>query len=600
MAYQGARLNLVRVDDLETSEGLDAESGQDVYTQADEIELVNPNGEPAAMMGAPSFVNNDIGYQYINGGVGISPRRRRHQIQLTVDYLGDEARQRLEQWAHDRALVWFNPGFGRYTDLAFRAIPGSAALFADGSTALTDLTGRYSVTTNGDNATNYVWDAWRRVMLGDYTGTAPRRLIATPGGAGQICERSRQNRHSPAYPASATEGHGSGDAGWEKYGTNSADLTFAHVTDAFGHDDMPDALRVTTTNAASRNRQLVASNQWNAIDPEYMPWSGGQASFSGSGRANVSIWFKGRFNDGATVEFGQGGGNSDSVDLSVLDLSEWTKVCLSVYSADWGSGGSPYLLIDLDTSTDADNADFMIGPCVVEQISGSATQQEPEYGVFDTTVSASYNEVTSYTLPTSGAMFASFWVPASGNLDTHYLIGSSGTFGNLGLSGGSTIRFYRTASDYLESASISSSINYGAINTVAATWGSGGDMRLYFNGALVDTAAADERDNDLSSTSGTLYLGQGAGYGCHPLIPLTWRIDRRVYTTAEMAQIHQSLADPVAAWVSVQARGRKYRIVQIPSTPRNQQGGTQWTGTLALEEHEYDSNLRDITTEETY
>jgi hypothetical protein len=264
----GARLNLVRVDDLETTEGLDAQSGQDVYTQADEIELVDPNNNPCAMIAGSGFINQDIVYQYLNGGIGISPRRARHQVTISCDYLGDEVRQRLESWMHDRALVWFNPGFGRYTDIAYRPLVGTAALYEDSSTQY-DMTGRYTVTTNGDGTTNYVWDAWRRVMLGDYTGTAPRRLIATPGGAGQVCERSRNNRHSPGYPMSATEGHGSGDCGWQRGGTEFADITLSHVTDAFGHDDMPDALRVVTTNASSRERYLYASDQWNAIDPEY-------------------------------------------------------------------------------------------------------------------------------------------------------------------------------------------------------------------------------------------------------------------------------------------------------------------------------------------
>ena len=60
------------------------------------------------------------------------------------------------------------------------------------------------------------------------------------------------------------------------------------------------------------------------------------------------------------------------------------------------------------------------------------------------------------------------------------------------------------------------------------------------------------------------------------------------------------MADPVAALVSAQARGRKYAIQALPSTPRNAPGGTQWTGNLVLEEYEYDANLADLTTEETY
>jgi hypothetical protein len=122
---------------------------------------------------------------------------------------------------------------------------------------------------------------------------------------------------------------------------------------------------------------------------------------------------------------------------------------------------------------------------------------------------------------------------------------------------------------------------------------------LYYNGAVVDTASTSEREVTLPSAT-TIYLGQAGGYAAWPLIPLTWRIDRRVWTAAEVAELDMSLRDPVANQVSVQARGRKYRIVAIPSTARNQTNGTAWIGNVVLEEHEYDSNYADVTSAEDW
>jgi len=251
----GARLNLVRVDDLETTESLDVESGSTVYQQHDEVELVTPGGEAAAMVAGVQFQDNDVRYEYAGGGVGIAAKRRRHIIQLAVDYIGDATRRKLQQWSHDRALVRYCPGFGRYTDLAYRPLRGGGTTLADGLTTLTDLTGRYNLSTVGDATNNYWWDSEARVMR-EFTGTSPRRVVATPAGAGQVCEPAKTNLFSPGYPMSATAGQGASNSGWSLTGTDSADITVSHVTGGFGHDDIPHALRVQVADNARAHRPL--------------------------------------------------------------------------------------------------------------------------------------------------------------------------------------------------------------------------------------------------------------------------------------------------------------------------------------------------------
>ena len=596
----GARINLVRVDNLETTEGLDVESGSTLYDQADEVELVTPDGEVAVMPSAPTWINQDIKYQYTNGGLGISPKRRRHQIALNVDYLGDETRGRLEQWVHDRALVYFNPGFGRYTDLAYRPLEGDGTTYADRSTTLYDLTGRWALSSLGDETHNYAWDSWLRVMREFGAHTNQRRVTPTPGGAGQVCEYSSVNKvnlHRPGYPLSALEGSDDGtlteDSGWTRADT-TGEITFSYVADGFGHDNMPGALRVVTEYATSSFRSINCNGQWDDGDDE---WNG-LAEWTGEGLATMSIWVKGRFSSNAGMTFEQDGGDSSSLIFNE-DCSEWRKYSLSVYSSDWTTG-LPELSLHMHAGTDGDSDDFLVGPCVVHYVTGANSNTAPEWAPFNTAVTGSRMQVASYTYPVTGSMSCSFWWPTDTDVDMYGsgLIAHSSAAGKMRISSsGTTLTWSRTSGSVL-SGTITPAP--GQVCTAIAVWGNDGDMRLFFNGELIDTAGSAERESDIGAASGTLYLGYSDGYGSHPFLPLAFRIDRRAWTTTEIAQLDMSLRDPVCNLLSVQARGRKYRIVQLPSTPRNQQGGTAWTGQLVLEEYEYDSNLADITTAETY
>lgn len=598
----GARFNLVRADDyLDNVESLDHESGSSVYHAYDEVELVTPNGEPAAMANPPQWINQDIRYEYVSGAVGFSEKRRRHQVSLVVDYLDNATRAKLDRWARDRALVWFNPGHGRFTDIAYRALEGAGSNYADGSTTMKDLTGRWSLSTTGDNANGYVWDHDLQVMRGLWTTANPRRVVPTPFGAAQVCERSKTNVHSPGYPQSASEGHGSGgiptgDSGWQKDGAGSGTISFAFDADGFGHDMMPGALRVHTSQASNQTRSIYAHGQWDSGDGEYI-----SNPFSAAGEASVtvSIWLKGRFSGAAALNLYLPSGESDAIQLDDYDLSEWTKLSLQVFD-DW-TGAYPYLTINLATGATPDNDDFWIGPMTVlidEQVS------HPEWSPYNTATTADATSASSYTFPPSGSAMTSFYVPdmPQSSFDvaqetTFWPIHHSETAGRLGIyRNSSAVRayWYRAAS-YTLAGDVT--INPGEVNTLCAVWTSGWDYRLYCNGVLVDSAATSERAIDVEDTSGTLTFG---GSSSGPFWFMTGRVDRRAWTADEVAQMHASLSDPVAALISAQARGRKYRIVSIPSTPRNQSNGTAWIGQLVLEEYEHDTNLADITTGESY
>jgi len=67
-----------------------------------------------------------------------------------------------------------------------------------------------------------------------------------------------------------------------------------------------------------------------------------------------------------------------------------------------------------------------------------------------------------------------------------------------------------------------------------------------------------------------------------------------------VGRLSKGITDSIANAVAVAARGRAYRITRLPSTARNCQAGTHWIGMLGIEEHEYDTNLADVCSEEAY
>lgn len=579
-----ALLNLVRCSTLADTEGLDVESGSTTYTQHDEVKLVQPDGSPAALPSAPSWISSDIRYEYTSGAIGQAARRRRLQIPIAVDYIGNDIHNKLQRWMHDRALLWFNPGFGRFTDFAYRPLIGAASDFADGTTTLTDLTGRWDIATQNNSLSNYVWDSDLRVMR-EWSLSNSRRVISTPFGATEVYEGAKTNRFTPGYPGGATEGNDASDSGWTKNGADSADITFSLVADAFGHDDMPDALRVQASFGVNKTRGVIAQSLWNSGDANYQGYA-----FTGTGTMTVSVWVKGRVGAGARLQIA-GAGGTDTVALDELDLSEWTKVSLALAS-DW-SVQIPYVWFDLGTDASGAESDFLIGPCTV--LNNSSTQNhEPEWTPASTAVSASHDQVADYVWPRSGSVACSFYWPAGADFSKAYMMGASSAVGLLWVEP-ATIRFYAHQALYL-SGTISPV--EGAINTFCATWAAG-TLTLYFNGQQI--AIRNNQQYDLSDSTAALMLGNGgSGWGAWPLQPLSWRIDRDVWTASEVAYIDASLRDPVANALSVMARGRKFRIAQIPSTPRLQAGGTAWIGQLVLEEHEYDGNFADITSREVY
>lgn len=576
MTERPALINLVRTSSIATTEGLDVEAAATIYSHPDEIELVTPGGDPCAIPD-DAWIDSDYEHEYVNGGLGFTSRRRRHRIAMAIDYIGSETQAKLQRWMHDRATVYVAPGYGRYTDLAYRPIAGAGNV--------SDLTGRYTLATAGP-ASAYWWDPWYKAMRGAYTGTNPRVVVWTPYGNGQVGVRALENRYVPGTPASATEGFAG--AGWRKAGTHSADITLTLVTGGFGHDDAPHSLRVVTTNGTSRTRSLLAQTLWDSGSGDYQGYT-----FSGAGRATAVVKVKGRPAAGTTLTFGVST-DVQTVTLSEYDLSDWTPVYLSVYSANWAAA-IPYLKIDMASGASADRDDFEVGAIAVYHASGAYMPERPEWLPSETATGAAYQSLASYRTPASGSMVCAFYCPP----------GYSGPSSNVavGLIGGSTKLWIGNGPvAYWESGATPQvygdiTLDEGAVNVLSATWGNG-TRSLYFNGDLIASAAASAQDMATESTA-TLYIGSnGTDMGCHPLLLLSARIDRRVFTDNQMADLCKGLLDPVANAIAVRARGRSYVIRQIPSTPRNSAVGTHWIGRLELEETAWASGSADLASTE--
>ncbi len=591
-----ARINLVLLSPISETESDVRPSpyvaADSVYSDHDEIEFVAPNGEQAAVVMSTGYADTSIVYEYTDGSLGSSKRRTRHRINLAVDYITDAIRSKLERWMRRKDLVAYCPGYGRHTTLAHRPIPGIGSNMLDGTTPYTDLTGRWPMATTGKNAP--VWDADLRVVRApDGLGTTnKRRLIPTRAGTSQVFERVQTSRFQPLTPLSDVEGNDMsspmvGDSGWTKWGTHSADIDFTFVAGGFGAMNAYNSLIVSADNATSRVRGVIASSLWDSEDENYQGYE-----FTGSYRATLSIWLRGRVGAGATVSFIHGA-NVSTVDLDELDLSQWTKVSLSLlpYNNDWEQD-IPAVLINLSSGSTAGGAPRLeIGPTRVLHNTTAASQLQPELGDL---ADLPRDSVTGFTFPAAGSMYASFLWPSAADLSdgsANLVITSAG--GNVG-------RIYVTETSVAfvpkSGATLSGSITptKNAIHTICVVWGgTDGKTKLYYDGELLAESAAGA-DIEIADATTTVYFGQHAW----PLLPLTWRIDRELFTAQKVAEIDTTLRDTTCNDLSVHARGRGYIITEIPSTPRNQHGGTVWYGGLTLEEYVYDHNRADLISED--
>lgn len=581
--------SLVRIDDLQTQEGLSYSSGSVSADYHDEVLLVDAAGEPCAYPVEQEHVPIDMRYDYVDGSRGQAPRLLRHRIALHCDYLSDEVRRKLLRWMHDRAQVHFTPGWGRRTELAWRPTMHIVSSHLD-------LTGRHTLTRYGEAATSWSWDAIMHaghMIKASLLVNGLARRLKTPAGAAQVFERQTGtgNVADPPYPTGATNAL----SGWEVWGAGAGTITRSYLADGFGFSEFPGALRALGS-ASSSERVLgrVFPHRDNA-----------------TGTLTMTVWLKGKFGSASAVTLyshNDVNPTSATVSLAGMDLSEWTAVSVHLYASDFAITGAynPYAAINL-TSVDADTVDVLVGPCVVQWIAATADGPGfPHYKAVAARTSYDAYRVpsTSFAVPTTGTLFFSFFVPSyldwtQRNWFSSLAYPSGGYYGQLFIrdivSHGSTPRVYfywgNGSSDY-SYAHIT--LTSGRAHCIAVSVGHRA-VTIYHNGVAVVTRSGART---LPTTAVNYFIGSTTTRSTWPLLPLACRWDREVFTADRIMDVSQSMTHNGALEATIPARGRTYRIVEVPSTPRGAHERVHWIGTLELEQTGFDRWYMDQTTKE--
>jgi hypothetical protein len=593
----GALINLVRTSLASASTEHDYTTGE-LFTRHDEIQLVDPTGDPCAVPLESGEDNIDYEYSYATGDRGRALRGTLIQPSLSIDYIENEVARRLEQWKRERAGVLVSPNMGRNTLMSWRAVDMKGAYFSGGPAAK-DLTGNFSLTATFGAYLRY-WDTQRRMFL-PKTNSNRTQLVATPGGAGLVAYPPSLNRMKPTYPKSATLGSGATESGWIKGGADAADVTAALVTNGFGMTDCPHSLQITVAADTSIDRYLAISDQFNPAAGNYAGYT-----FVNTASATVVVWFRGQLPDGAYLSFGTTvGGDSNQRSLAGMRFDGWTPVSVSHSPTAWATN-NPFVGLGLNSSTGI-ACSFEIGPVMVMQAASgySGLQAAPVWTpeVTGGTSSGAPKITTgTLTLPGQGTLVTSFWVPED-------MGGTWRASTNLELAGNTNLRLRLSIGVTTETVTVNSVspattlstgsqtrgtlLLAGRINTIAVTW-DGSSQKIYCNGTLMVTAVTAATTVPLGGSSSAWNIGTSPnGYTCAPLAMLTQRIDEGAMTADEVRHVHYALTDPIALGLAIECRGRTFRIVKTPRSMRSGSDGSQILGQLALEQTAYDQFLAD-------
>ena len=563
--------NIVRVDNLETSEGLDYTATADMVTTYDEIMLVDDAGEPCAEPIAPVVEDLDERHDYSDGSVGETQRIRKQNIRLAVDGLDGDQWTKLKRWHQDRAEVRFSPGFGRHTELGWRPVPGGASY--------SDLTGKYTFTESGDATYNHVWDE-RDGIIRDFS-VAGQRIIPTPGGAGQVFERGYGNL---AYGQS-----------WTVF--SGATTTVSTATDGFGHTDFPDAVRIARTADAADSVVLMAL---------------ASPTLGTSSIINYTALIKGRVPPGTFLRIMTAIGGITTVSSVQItgDYSDWTRI--EIQGAETFTSGVWIRLHMTGLGGGVDSSgDFLLAAEMAyeEPTSGEYLESFNNY-VNKTAASTTSYITTSATVawPRAGTLHTVFYVPESfdDTLDGQRigLVGQlssiEGMLYLVAYNSNPRLRAifymsYPTPNANLHPYVDGGLINTDDINTLTVTW-SPSTAYMYLNGALIASSTTDYVKNQ---TDRIMRIGYcDAGGGSWPFLMCGVRLENDVWDADRVAWEHATANNSAAQAVVVGARGRTYKIRSIPDQPIVSVGQSTWRGVIELEQVSYDEDTADITTKE--
>lgn len=580
----GALLNLVRLNVAEVTAPDHIYTSGEVYERHEEIKLLDPDGVPCAIPLAARYKNLDYKFNYITGDKGEQLVQLRRDLSINIDYIDSEVASLLEHWLHQRAHILVCPNFGRNTDFAFRPLHVVGTSYPQGGT-FTDLTGNHPLTRVGSSYSTVQWDHQKRRFMDEaISGWA---LATTPGGAGLGFTRGGYNKAAPPYPLSASSG-GPTVSGWRSGGTHSSDITRVYDATGFGYPACPATVKYSISALVSASRYIHMSTIWQSGHADYQGYT-----FTGGGQATATVWMRGQLPEDASLAFGPGS------DLEILDLggrrfNGWTPVTIVVTRADFTSGGNIELTLRLNSSIGM-ACTIEIGPVMVQHEPDEFRNPDTIWSkqIVDTGIQATKPGVSTtgnYTMPGSGTFITSFWVnPFPDGLTVPVIEVGLLDHANIAI----TMLHYpavvaisifdSTSGDSQALASVTNLIKINAINTVAYVWG-GGEQVIFVNGERL--GIVERSTKKIHFVNGAkLFVGQaGTGPTISPHKLLSARIDEGAMTDNEVKNIHLALTDPIALQFALHARGRIFRLSQVPQMLRASASGSQILGTIVLEQ----------------
>jgi len=546
----------------------DYESSNKDLDYYEEIKLVDPDGRPCAIPTAQNYRNLDTVHRYADGRKNVNAVLLDHSVNFGIDFINTATRNRLLQIMHNRESVLINPGYGALTEFAWSAA----------NRITEDLTGR-------NTAVKYVptpyWfnNFFPGLGFMDTADNVDLPAIAqTPFGAGLVSDPHRDNFISNPKVL----GTSAALSGWNP--VNSPSLSYNPV--GFGHRDCPGSLRVT--NDHETQMYYFATGDYPGASGDYGGFVLGVAI---KGNVGKNATLRVSVNDGSTTY-------SSEVDVKENNDS-WEWYYVAVNGACNPSSGHITIVLGNPPGSGSHIVDYEIGPRMLCYDSASS----PLFG-FPTWRDGSATLATSGvrfypSFPRAGSQFITFYAPDwfrdnIGNYDgyftltTHYN-GSSGALGQIYVvteNGTNVIKLYvrKGVTQGVKLVTVTNHFRFGGLNCVGLVW-KGGRLAVFFNGIMVSDS---EEDLGPPATGQPCTIGAGnSSYGCFPLLPTRYRLDREAFDNERAADITLGEVDSGATSVTIPARGRVYRITKVPSTPRPVMGDTHWLGTLGLEQVDY-------------
>ena len=563
---------LVRAENMETTEGLDYVSGSTQGNFRDEVKLIDGNGEPCAIPSAQGVEDLDYEYDYIDGSVGGVNRVLRQKITLKCDFLEGETRRKLHRWKQDRANVYFTPGYGSSTEVAWRPVP-------DSTTA--DLTGRYvKYCSNSPGNAHYVWDDYMQKGVMRKFAAGASRQIKTPAGAMQMfSDPSSKNHADPATPVD-------GNPGWGAV-TGTGTITRTYIENGFGCTGAPHSYRYDFGDTTTDCKLRINTFPNMSLDTDSTVF--------------LTVWMKGHICSDATMALiANGSTERTTISLGLMDLSSWTPVHIA-YQGDWSQTSTQ--IIYIYTCSKTGTGSLEIGPVTISGSTSNYGVPFPQWGESNVVPVDECVSLMDVDYPNSGTSTASFWLsdrvsdmnPAVLDI-CHRSSGGTMYVSDTGSLNSPSLTWYNGLSNHATSFSYDL-LNFGGVNTVSVVY-TVNTVKYYINGTYVgyDDIPVIEQVVDLDTTTLDIGRATNGGSGIHGL--LSYRLDNEKLTDDEIADLHKQLTDPGSLEVVVPARGRVFKIESIPSTPRPTAGGTHWIGNLVLRQVDYDPSLEDLTSKE--